>query len=339
VAVKVIWRIDGFLVRMLLQARNHHSWTCKEELVATDCIGIDIGYGYTKTCRAGDRHIFPTAVTLMATETTFSEATPIVVNGRRFLVGKEAEREGATVDTCQSGFVTSDAWLACLAECLRINGFPQGEIVLGVPPGMYSRSNTQKILEAVRKSEIGINGDPCRISNGIRIIPQGAGIFFRHIEDRPDDYRKNVAVIDIGHHTVDMVLFSAGKYVESARESREIGVWLVLDGIVKAFYREHGLQIGLRNALDILRTGQMTHLGVTYTLDASEEVNRYTWRFESVVNRYLEKLPIRPDVGVMGGGGAMVLDHLVELRHHLLMVSEPAMANAVGYWLYGNDER
>ncbi len=302
-----------------------------------DCIGIDIGYGFTKTCRAGDRRIFPTAVTLMAAEPTFSEVHRISVNGHQFLVGKEAEREGNTIDTRHSGFVTSDAWLAVLGECLRINDLPGGEIVLGVPPGMYSRAYSQRILEAIRESDIRISGELYRISGEVRIIPQGAGIFFRHVKDRPDDYGKNVTVLDIGHHTVDMVLFSAGKYVENARESLEMGVSLILDSIIKTFYREHRFSIGFRDALDILRSGQIRRLGITYILDINEEVNRYARRFETIMDRYLEKLPTRPDVGVMGGGGAVVIHHLVDLKHRLPMVNEPAMANAVGYWLYGSD--
>ena len=92
--------------------------------MAIECIGIDIGYGFTKTCRSEkDKQIFPTAVAMMAKEATFSETSPVVVNGHRFLVGKEAEREGNTIDTRQSGFVMSDAWLAVLGHCLRNNGF------------------------------------------------------------------------------------------------------------------------------------------------------------------------------------------------------------------------
>lgn len=301
-----------------------------------DCIGIDIGYGFTKTCRAGDKRIFPTAVTLMTTEPTFSEVSPVVVNGDRFLVGKEAEREGNTIDTRHSGFVISDAWVAILGECLRINNFSNGEIVLGVPPGMYSRAYSQRILDTIRKSEIRINGDLYRINGNVRIIPQGAGIFFRHLKDHPDDYNKNVTVIDIGYHTVDMVLFSVGKYVENAKETQEMGVSLILDGIIKAFYRQYRLQVGFRDALDILRNGQVTHLGIPYALDINEEVNRYARRFESVMNRYLEKLPIRPDVAIMGGGGAVVMHHLVDLKDRMIIVNEPAMANAAGYWLYGS---
>lgn len=136
-----------------------------------DCIGIDIGYGFTKTCRAGDKRIFPTAVTLMATEPTFSEVNPIFVNGHRFLVRKEAEREGNTIDTRHSGFVTSDAWLAVLSHCLRVNNFVRGEIVLGVPPGMYSRAYGQKIRDAIKGSDIRLDEESYRFNGNVKIIP------------------------------------------------------------------------------------------------------------------------------------------------------------------------
>lgn len=304
-----------------------------------DCIGIDIGYGFTKTCRSGDKQIFPTAITLMAREPTFSDVKPITVNGHRFLVGKEAEREGNTLDTRHSRFVTSDAWLAILGHSLSINNFVKGEIVLGVPPGMYSREYGQRVRDAIKESDIGINEEPYRFNGNVKIIPQGAGIFFRYVKDHPDDFRKSVTVIDIGHHTVDMTLFVEGKYVESATESQEIGVSLILDSIAKAFYRENRFSIGFKAALDILRDGQITYLGTTYAIDVREEIMRYTQRINSIMDRYLEKLPVQPDVGIMGGGGAVVIKDLVTFKHRLLMVSEPAMANAVGYWYFGSNAR
>jgi hypothetical protein len=111
--------------------------------MAVDCIGIDIGYGFTKTCRSEkDRQIFPTAVAMMTKEGAFEEVIPVVVNGRRYLVGKDAEREGGWYDTRRSSFVASDAWLAVLGHCLSLNNFPNGDVVLGIPPGMYGRAIT-----------------------------------------------------------------------------------------------------------------------------------------------------------------------------------------------------
>lgn len=303
--------------------------------MATDCIGIDIGYGFTKTCRADDKRIFPTAITTMTKEGTFADMHPVVVNGSRYLVGKDAEREGNTIDTRQSDFVASEAWLAVLGHCFRVSNFVNGEIVLGVPPGVFSKKYSRKILDAIRGSDLRVNGEPYQIRGNVRIIPQGAGIFFRHVQDHPADLRKNVAVIDIGHNTMDMVFFAQGRYVESATESQEIGLSFVLHSIIKAFYREYRLPIHTEAAFDILQGRQVTYLGDVYELDVREEIDAYTKSISSVVNRYLEKLPRHPDLGIIGGGGAAIKDLLTS--RNLLVVSEPAMANAIGYWYYGRN--
>jgi hypothetical protein len=300
------------------------------------CIGIDIGYGFTKTRSAEGGNRFPTAVSLMATEATFSELAPVRVNGKRYLVGEEAEREGGSLETRTSEFVASDAWLAILGHALNAHKFESGAIVLGVPPGVYSREYTERIIESIKASEISAgNTGHYSLNGNIRIIPQGAGIFFRYIKYRPDDLKKNIAVIDIGHHTVDMTLFSHGRYVETATESKEIGVAEVLDNIIKRFYREHRDTIGYKEAVDILTAGSVTYMGRQWSVDAGDEVARYSGQINSVINRYLKKLSVKPDIGIVAGGGAEVIQRFIRSDHKLLMVTEPAMANAVGYWYYG----
>ena len=81
--------------------------------MAIDCIGIDIGYGFTKTCRSEkDRQIFPTAVAMMTKEGAFEETIP-VVGQRPQVPGRERRGEGRwQYDTRRSSFVASDAWLA-----------------------------------------------------------------------------------------------------------------------------------------------------------------------------------------------------------------------------------
>jgi len=302
--------------------------------MAVDCIGIDIGYGFAKTCLAGDKKMFPTAVCAMTREGTFEEMSPVVVNGHRYLVGKEAEREGNTLNTRQSGFVASAPWLAILAYCLWLNDFTGGKVVMGLPPGVYSKEYTQEILKAIRESDVRIKEEPYRISGNIRIIPQGAGIFFSFVKDHPGDFRKNVAVIDIGHRTVDMVFFVDGKYVESATQTHDIGMSVVLDNIMNAFLREYRRRIDFKAALAILQGGQITCLGETYRMDVREEIDAYAKQVCSVMDHYLEKLPLRPDLGIIGGGGAIIRD--LAGRHNLLAVNEPAMANAIGYCYYGS---
>ena len=97
--------------------------------------------------------MFPTAVALMTKESTFTEMSPVVVNGRRYLVGKEAEREGSSFDTRQSSFVASDRLARGPGSLPLAQRLLRGDVVLGIPPGMYSKDYSQKILE--RHKDVG----------------------------------------------------------------------------------------------------------------------------------------------------------------------------------------
>jgi actin-related protein len=201
--------------------------------------------------------------------------------------------------------------------------------------GVYSKEYSQEILKAIRASDVKMKGEPYRISGNVKIIPQGAGIFFCHVKEYPGDFRKNVTVIDIGHRTMDMVFFVGGKYVESATQTHDIGMSAVLDNIKNVFLRQYKHRIDFKAALTILQSGQVTCLGETYKMDVREEIDAYTQQVYSVIDHYLEDLPLRPDLAIIGGGGAIMKD--LAGRHNLLVVNEPAMANAIGYYHYGSD--
>jgi hypothetical protein len=301
------------------------------------CIGIDIGYGYTKTCTSAGTMRFPTAVSPMTGEATFSELIPVKVNGKKYLVGDEAEREGGSLETRTSDFVASTPWLAILGHALDENRYDGGTLVLGVPPGIYTREYEQRIIDTIQASHITVTGTTRDyvFTGNIRIIPQGAGIYFKYIKNRADELKKNIAVIDIGHHTVDMALFSHGKYVETATESNEIGLSKVLDDIIKRFYREHNDTITCKEALALFTTGSVHYLGRQWSLEVEEEVANYADRINALINRYLKGLSLKPDTGIVGGGGAEIMRRFIRSDYQLLMVTEPVLANAVGYWLYG----
>ena len=85
-------------------------------------LGIDIGYGFTKTFNSGGGKMFPTAVTTMIPRSTFREIETITANGEKFLVAENALLEGKWVlDTRNTGFVGSNGWLAVLGHSLSIN--------------------------------------------------------------------------------------------------------------------------------------------------------------------------------------------------------------------------
>ncbi len=241
-------------------------------------LGIDIGYGFTKTFNSGGGKMFPTAVTTMIPRSTFRDIETITANGERFLVAENALLEGKWVlDTRNTGFAGSNGWLAVLGHGLSINDYtpdevPEGLLVLGIPPGLYTREAAKEIIAFIRGSTILYRSKEYSFKNaGIRVIPQGAGIFFHYASHFPEDFLKEVAIIDIGHYTVDMIYFSGGSYVEGSTVSKSMGLSFLWDEIQKEFFRVHKLSISQEQAQKLFERGRITILQKEYTLGTIDE--------------------------------------------------------------------
>jgi len=307
-------------------------------------IGVDIGYGFTKTFSSGGGKVFPTAVTGIVPAATFGEINTATANNEKFLTGYDALREGkGLLNTRTTGFIRSNAWLAVLGYALNHSNYEpeqkKGAIVLGIPPGQYSKSVASEIAESVKESIIYYNDHKFSFNeNRILIIPQGAGIFFLYVVHNRGDYKKDIAIVDIGHYTVDMLLFSDGKYIEGATQSNPIGVSLILDDICRAFYKKYRFSISQRQAQKLLDTESITIFEESHTLDnLSVIVSSYAKQIAALIDGFFESLNEKPEIAICGGGGVVVLRGRIKLRHKLHIISDPVLANCMGYWYYSRE--
>ena len=201
-------------------------------------LGVDIGYGYTKSyfARSGpsgnpqnyNYDIFPTAVTTYIPQSTFTDSRMVITaNGDNFMIGENALREGVgLINTRRNDFVGSNAYLAVLAKALLRTTKEPDILVLGLPPGQYSKEYAKSVKDQISTAEIhNSEGSIMRFPEIIQIIPQGDGIYFSHIKDGNEkDYYKRIAVVDVGFYTLDTLFFVKGKYVENTAKSHSLGV-------------------------------------------------------------------------------------------------------------------
>lgn len=306
-----------------------------------NCVGIDIGYGYTKIHSNGQNLMFPTSVAEfnLGDEAMFSGLVRVRVNGKDYIVGQQAEREGSLVRTRTTGFVASSPWLAVLSHSLNRIGFRDGNLVLGVPPKDFTNAYRRLILDSLRSSEILSDGvtNPHKFNGNVQIIPQGAGIYFKYARENPIDYHKNILIVDVGHFTVDFTYFSGGKYVESAAESEEMGMSKLLDNICDRFYQVNNrMRIGHREALLLLQQNEFTSMGKTYSLPQKAAlVQSYGGHLGDMIDEHLRKLSLRPDIGIIGGGGGRLLRDVLQAEYAFRLIEDPELANAIGYWIFG----
>lgn len=307
-------------------------------------LGVDIGYGFCKTYNGSVFKVFPSTVSERVPDSTFGELSPVIVNGNKFLTAEEADREGlGIIKTTTSDFVMSDAWVALLGSALEKNQFRsnEGTIVLGIPPGLYTKDFAVDVTDKIKKyivhtTNSNFTYDMSRFT--FKAIPQSAGIFVSYIAGHREDFNKNIAVVDIGHRTIDMTFFAGGQYIEGACESVNKGTVTLLDQVIKAYYKVHQLTINYAAAREYLKTGKITMFQEDFTLTRQNIIAPYAKEVAAIINDFFEKLPSPAEIAIIGGGGVVMLKGLITLKRKLVVVANPEFANSIGYWHYGSGD-
>lgn len=309
-------------------------------------LGIDIGYGYTKIFGDKFYRTFPSQVALSMSRNGFGTSDNVVsVNGKPYLVGDDIDRFGDFAVGRE--FVRSPEYLALLGRALMTVKTPCDVLVMGLPPSFYSQEAADELAGMISKADIRTgNGDPVPIPKTISYIPQGVGIFFDFINSSQQRNKQaqngNILAVDIGHYTVDLVLFSRMAYQADIGRSQEIGVNLLYKNIKAHFQRKFGVFLN-NDALvaKLIQEGRFDNFDHSYEMDVSAIVEEYindhvikaVKDFLAEVNASSTKTV---DSAVFGGGGVRCVGQLLTQR--VTVVDDPQMSNARGYYWYGKQK-
>ena len=80
---------------------------------------------------------------------------------------------------------------------------------------------------------------------------------------------------------------------------------------------------------------QKSYLGKSYPFDIKKCLAGYAMQVSANIDRFIESLPVTPDIAIVGGGPADILKSHIATVHNVTPVTNPIMANAIGYWYYG----
>jgi hypothetical protein len=312
------------------------------------CIGVDIGYGRVKVHNSDVSHNFPSAVSSYTDERTFEGRTqvhPYLVRGIPYLVGEEAIIHSSSLkDTRTDDYICSPGWFALLSNALYIADFhperPGATVVIGIPPGYATLDRYDAIEKTIRLTQVGIQQSERSFtfsSTRVLVIPQGAGIFYCYADINPEAWKQDVAVIDLGHQTLDMIYMSNGAYVERTKLTRDLGVSRELERLAQLGramatprrfrYEDLAAYVDDKSLFDV----ESAH----YVAGAQGILKTFTTNLVSMIDAFLRSLPRAPHACLIAGGGVKFLDIEIMNSTDLLLAPEPELANAIGYWLYG----
>lgn len=302
-------------------------------------IGLDIGYGYTKVATNNNRlFIFKTAVSRYIPDKIWgNNANPVVVNKNQYLVGEEATEHIIGNVAVSDDFVGTDEYYAIIAKVLENVAIQAKVLVLGLPPGLYTENRTTELVKKFRSIEMqDKQGNAIPLPQNIIYIPQGSGIYFSHIlGGYSGDFHINVAVIDIGYYTLDAVCFTKGRFLDGAAKSYPAGSKFLIDRVKEAFGRHYGSFISDSLCEALLKNGKISHFGKEYSLDTKSIINQYYHdQVMKAIKDYansLKQYGTTIDKVIIGGGSVIWAPEI----KGAVLVSNPQMANAIGYMKYG----
>jgi hypothetical protein len=311
-------------------------------------LGIDIGYGFTKSFYFQRSiksksmflfDLFPTAVSKFIPKATFSDMdTTVQVNNEVFIVGEPAIREGVgIINTRQSGFVGSNAYCAVLSLALERTIRNPDILILGIPPGQYNKEYVNGLIAKIMSSKITLSSKKdITIGHIIKFIPQGSGIFFSHVCNGGDDaLNKSIAIVDVGFYTLDTLFFVNGKYVENSARSFQLGVSRLYEQVEKEFQNQYRIRLKNNKTIDqILKTGKVRIMDKTYEFDAGHILESYNIQVSTNLASYIENLPDEVDTLIGGGGGVCFIDNCA-FKYKMTITEHPQFANARGYFEHG----
>lgn len=114
-------------------------------------------------------------------------------------------------------------------------------MVLGLPPQAYEDEKVSSLKEAIKRIDIKReDGTRIYLPQWIEFVPQGAGIFFAYLTDNGiSDVPKTTVVVDIGYHTMDIVLFADGRFKAHMSRSYPLGVKALYDMVRDAYIKRY----------------------------------------------------------------------------------------------------
>ncbi|MCX5814851.1 MAG: ParM/StbA family protein [Proteobacteria bacterium] len=310
--------------------------------------GIDIGYGYTKIVTFDGKYnrkfIFPSLVSKYIPERSFKESFEVIhVNGRKYIVGEDVD--GST--KAGFNFTATEEYIAIVGYSLsKITAFKK-VIVLGLPPQAYDDARIQHLKEVIMKMEVRTeDGTKIYMPSTIEFVPQGAGIFFSHLTtgNGASDFSKTVAVVDIGYHTMDVVLFDKEYYKAHMARSYPLGVKSLYSMVRDAYIKKYGIFLSQDNdriVERLLKYGRISPVILPegdhdkHTIDTEEILNEYyLGRVKKSIAEYVSDATENGYVVekvVFGGGG---ISYMGGLSRDSVVV-DPLFANARGFTEYG----
>ncbi|MFC1489239.1 hypothetical protein ACFL6B_05285 [Thermodesulfobacteriota bacterium] len=332
-------------------------------------IGLDIGYGQVKACVENSdgkivKPFFPRIFAEAQGEawSDLRSADIFGINKDRYILGEQALNYDKAIKSSDTrDYVLHNSYWACFGKVLVDGGIFNGQpvrakrLVLGVAPGHFDQKRIKKMKLKIRNGiEMTYNGRSLKFSaEQVSVLPQGAGTFFETIltdkgtQKEPGKEKMLYGIIDIGHRTIDYVLFDGQEFItDHNRLSEDSGVRGILSELLEYTKKRFGYNgQNIEKFRPVLQGKKFLCKGMRIDLSESLEqmVQKYARDIEQDAKKRWENQLDDMYKIILCGGGAHLFSIAPEFlrgnRRQIVIPSDPVFSNAVGFFKYAKMQK
>jgi plasmid segregation protein ParM len=328
-------------------------------------LSVDLGRTSTKTCisrEPGQVVFVPANVKKMSIEQVKggvfeARATDPLMDlwleyqGNGYAVGQLAADFGANLGVGQSK--VEDALVKVLASAGYFKLKDEISVILGLPflsLEQFEKEKAQLISQVTGPHVLNFRGEPLSLNiTKVWVMPEGYGsLLWSEAQPKtggarvPDFTKISVAVVDIGHQTIDMLMVDNFRFARGASRSEEFGMNKFYEMVAAEIDGADSQSLALISAVNKPKGERFYRpKGASKPTNLDDFLPNLIEMFSrDICNRVLAWLPERvTDVIITGGGGEFFWEDVqrllkeAQINAHLSAPSR--QANALGQYIYG----
>lgn len=320
-------------------------------------IGLDVGFGYTKSVSATGPDAFPSVVGDWVGARPGQDLLPgqrrvdtVAWEGRQYVVGDAALRlTHRRFVMLSRGWLESPTFMVLVLNALRrqvpLSGATVG-LVTGLPVAdldLHAEALKGRLVGA-HKLRVLPTGEPWEVTvASAKVLPQPLGTVFAQVFDAsgtisdPAVASAKVGVLDVGFRTSDYYTLDALDVVEAECLTRNTGMAELLLDLSRDVTRRWGIELDPHDLIEPALRG---------TLAVGDETLSLAPILTPLLDRHAEAVlghakMLWGDRAAslrrvwLTGGGSQIFGGRLRAAAHWRLVDNPMIQNAIGYYRFG----
>ena len=323
-------------------------------------ISIDLGYGWVKGCNSEGKEIcIPSFVGSgherriadeLNQEVDELDNIHVVIDGKHYFVGELAKRESLdktyTLDTYKISHPMTKILLTTVAALLASREPQDTHIVTGLPYGDfdYQKDEMEDFLTHFYSAVQFISGPHRSKTKKIQfkkhsILPQAAGALIPRKNNNVMSSEYLEGVIDVGYKTCDVVAFETRGKSTFLRTDLCDTIDMATSNVYELLQKTIRAQIGCRLDVSQIESAiikqYIIYRGKKHSI--KDEINQAKQAIAKTIidlvrSKWRDNTDLMEHIYLIGGGVLLLEDTLKEIHPETIIVENPQLANAAGYF-------